>query len=268
MTAPDRPDGRLLAVARRYEPAVVTVVIVLVVLLVAPRVTDEGQEARSFAAPTFEPGSGGTDTAADPAEGAPVFSRPPATAARRTPPPATPATASQPSGTGPPPTVATIPPSSPLAPSRPLEVVETGWSGSASELPIAGFDVPDGSLPVSSAFGEPDRHTYLRLTGDQTVLTLELVNHPIGSRFPEDAAVWLCPITEGWEGERAMAPDDAPDYRCRRRVEGEAGDDSWTFDLARFDDPARRNGWVLVAPPESPDFQILFADPTAGDASD
>lgn len=247
-------DGRVLGVARRYEPALVAVVIVMVALLVAPRV---GRSGAGGAAATPVPRAGGGDGAvtsttstsrAAPASPFPTFAAlPPAVRPHTTPASPVPVTAI--------PTTTTT-----TAPPTPLRITESGWSGSDGGSPVAGADVPDGSLPVSIRLGQPDRRSYVRLAGSASLLTLAVTDDDLGSRFPENAAVWLCPIVDGgWQAAPAMADADAPAYDCTTKAVGRPGDDGWAFDFGAMNaDPAQPAGFALVAADGAADFQILF----------
>lgn len=253
MTDGRTADGRLLAVARRYEPAVVAVVMVLVALLVLPRVSSDGVLTASPALGIAQGVATTTTTTSVLSATAPLptFAALPSTVPPR------PAASS---ATSRPPRTTTT-----TAPVTPLRITESGWSGSDGGSPVAGADVPDGSLPVSMRLGAPDRRSYVMVSGTAPLLELVVVDDPVGSRFTDAAVVWLCPITQGgWNGEPAMSDDDAPIHACEAQVIGRPSDDGWTFDLSMLPERNRTNGFALVAGDGAADFQILFSDTSAG----
>ncbi len=248
----DDVDGRFLAIAGRYEPLVIAVALILVVLVVAPRVSSR-RAASNDQVSTLS-------TRRDRRAAQESAAEAPSDAAAGVFFPLTPADSPFVPPVAPPREVATPTTTKPIEPVA-LRVAEAGWSGSDGGLPAAGADVPDGSLPVSSRLGEPDRRTYVRLTGTATVLVLAVTSDPVGSRFTDAAVIWLCPITgSGWHAKKAMAEADAPAYDCTTHGVGTAGPEQWSFDLSRFGAPSRPNGFALVAAPGAAEFQILFAD--------
>lgn len=258
-----RPDPPLLAIARRYEPLVISVTVILVALLVVPNngaVVGAGPVVAAPAAPPplAPPALPG------PTEPVPL-TRPPNVTAQPVPPAPAPVARPRPAPSAAPPAPPTQEPEPSPTVQPPMgdviRVVEAGWTGNSSGVPLAGTDVPDGTLPVSVTLGSPDRRSLLRIEGRST--TLELAEHPdaIGTRFPDAAALWLCPLlSDEWEGTPNMAPDEAPEHDCEIHAVGVRVDEHWSFDLGVFG--ANVPTSLAVVPAEGAgDFQVLLSDP-------
>lgn len=256
MTDTNATDGPALAIARRYQPVIVSLAVILIALLVAPR-ADHGRRplaALPVAAPAAHDGHTEAPKIIETPSTGPsspaTFDAPPRTVRRS-------------STAEPPVPVLTPQPTTPVV--VPLQIVASGWSGADGGTPVAGADVPDGSLPVSSGTGEQGRRSYLKLKGTAHVLTLSVVSDPVGSRFAGNAAVWICPLAPAAAGvpiERAMPDANAPAYDCTTHVAGVPGAGAWTFDLASIAPASRTNGFALVPAEGASDFQILFGDTT------
>ncbi len=173
------------------------------------------------------------------------------------------------------------------------EVIKTGWwwrANDTSELPpeaSPGTDalppppppknVPEGSLPVAAALGEPENLTAIEFSFDAEpgavvssfVLSLRESEEP-GANVGADAEstkVAACAVTEPfWTGGEAAAWRAKPEFddgTCQPGVRGTDG--VWTFDLTSFagqwlgTDQVTSGSVVLVEqvePPES--FQVTY----------
>lgn len=150
---------------------------------------------------------------------------------------------------------------------EPLTLAATGWASASGGTPLADAGVPEATLPVGTRLGQPDKVSFVRLTGGATELVL--TEEPEGRRDTptgDAPAVQICQIEEpGWEEAGGQSFDDAPSWDAESCVAGVGGDDGrWVFDLATFADPADPRGFALVPTDEAPvDFQVAFVDTTA-----
>lgn len=275
--------GQIAAALGRYKPVVATVVAIVLLLSVLPhhRSTATSESASSVAAAKVSslPRRAAVGAAA-PAPGAAVAD--PATTVA----PAvgtigessaTPALASAlttaPSGgyadgTASAPTPYLSPPATTAAPptigsdALPLTVREGGWSTQEAGTPLSADGVPAGTLPVGTRVGRDDKRSFVRLSGDDTVL--RLTEDPTGSRSTAGvAAVQACQITSAvWaaKNEMAMGSADEPTWDPNRCVAGtRASDGTWTFDLSGFPTRSDGRGFALIPAPGGPiDAQVSF----------
>ena len=143
---------------------------------------------------------------------------------------------------------------------RPLTIVEAGWASAGGGTPVGSTGVPEGALPVAKRIGQVDKYSYVRLDGDEKVLTLSVV--PNGGRTTTGAVgVSICQITEGdWKEGTNVPSDAAPAYDAATCVAGDPGDGSaWNFNLVTFASPADPRGFALVPTGASIDYQINFS---------
>ncbi len=167
---------------------------------------------------------------------------------------------------------ATVAPTSdPSATRTPLRVLEGGWATTGAGTPAARTGVPADSFPVAAgADGATSRRSFVRLTGDTTVLTLRLRTDAGANVNDASAALAACVITDpSWAPREAIALDQAPAFDAKRCAKGARQvDGSWRFDLGAFGDRAGAAGFTLVPDPArvSSPFQIVF-DPNPGASS-
>jgi len=153
----------------------------------------------------------------------------------------------------------TVSPSADQTAVTPLTVAAKAWASREAGTPLAGTDVPAGTLPVGNRLGQVDKASFVRLSGTATSLTLTA--DPSGARNLAGAgSVQACPVTASWTAGDAMPLDQAPAYDTTKCVAGTHPDDSsWSFDLGAFADRAGGNGFALVPAPDAPvDFQVAF----------
>jgi hypothetical protein len=143
----------------------------------------------------------------------------------------------------------------------PLRIVGSGYASATAGTPLEPVSNPSATgLPVASE-GTDTKRSFLRLTGDDSVLRLKLATDPGANRFEPVAAVKACPITAAsWEPARAMTFSAAPAYDCMISVAGarDAATGEWTFDLHPFLGDALARGVALV-PASRGMFQVTFA---------
>ncbi len=140
-----------------------------------------------------------------------------------------------------------------------LSVAGYGWAARTGGTPFAHVGVPEGTMPVGNRVGQADKVSFVRLSGDGTVL--ELLEDAEGERaFSGDPSVVLCRILDPtWQEEEAMPWSDAPQWDGDDCVAGVRDAGRWTFDLAPLGEPAAMAGWALVPGPDAPvDFQVAF----------
>lgn len=141
---------------------------------------------------------------------------------------------------------------------QPLRVREAGWATRAAGTPLAAEGVPEKSLPVAKRVGQDDKQSFLRLSGNATVLTLRPT---AGGRSVENAIVRACPIAVGdWKASEGMAWDARPAFSTTNCVDGarNAGGE-WVFDLTSMPERLTAKGIALVPGGGSTiDFQIAF----------
>ena len=113
---------------------------------------------------------------------------------------------------------------------------------------------------MSKRIGQVEKYSYVRLDGDEKVLTLSVVAD--GGRTTTGAVgVSICQITEGdWKEGTNVPSDAAPAYDEATCVAGDGGDGtSWTFNLLTFSSPTDARGFALVPTGASIDYQINFS---------
>ena len=140
-----------------------------------------------------------------------------------------------------------------------LSVAYAVWASRTGGTPLAGSDIPAGSLPVGQRGGVLDKATFVRLQGSGSAFTLS--ENPDGRRTAVgEATVEVCQITErGWDGTDGMPLSDAPRWdpdACVAAAMSESG--TWTFDLTAFEQPSDDRGFALVPAVETVDFQVTF----------
>lgn len=171
------------------------------------------------------------------------------------------------------------------------ELVKTGWWWAGNETALdetavappqpSPPNVPQGTLPVAAAGGEPEKYAALefRLAGkpggyvEQAVLVLRENTDPGATLNVENATVLACPVTEQfWADGAAAAWKARPAYDCDLAAasgERDARTGLWTFDLTAIAalwtaEGHRGSGSVAlvegVEPPEA--FQVSFDGPT------
>ena len=143
---------------------------------------------------------------------------------------------------------------------KPLTIVAAGWASTGGGTPLGSTGVPEGALPVGKRIGQVDKYSYVRLEGEQKVLSVKV--SPDGARTTTGAiGVSICQITEGEWAEGANVPSDAaPAYDEATCVPGDPGDGTaWSFNLVTFSSPTDPRGFALVPTGESIDYQINFA---------
>ena len=165
--------------------------------------------------------------------------------------------------------------SSPVSPSpsldsgddepQPMRIVATAWASSTGGTPIPS-GVPEGTLPVGTRVGQVDKASYIRLSGDETMVVLnEVADGRRGSDF-ESSPVQACQITaSGWQTGESLSFDDAPAYDAKNCTEVTfGGNGTWTIQLGQFESPADNRGFALVPSAEAPlDFQVTFSSVAA-----
>ena len=141
---------------------------------------------------------------------------------------------------------------------EPLSIVSAGWASTAGGTPLGSTGVTAGTLPVGKRIGQVDKYSYVRLSGEEKVLTLALAD--AGRTTTGVVGVSICQITEaGWAEGENVPSDAAPDYDTSTCVPGDPGDGSaWTFNLVTFSSPTDARGFALVPTGDSIDYQVNF----------
>jgi hypothetical protein len=128
--------------------------------------------------------------------------------------------------------------------------------------------VPEGSLPVSAALGEPQNVAAVGIVlpsgMDVIQLAMTLAVTPDGQSNDGQAALQACPITSFWGPAEGGTWEDRPKADCERAAKGERNDDgSWTFDLTSMASDwvgQPSNGVLLTEASDAPaTFQVAFA---------
>lgn len=248
---------------RRYRPLVLTVVLTLGALRLAPG--GAGSQLTDLAAapgpPTTQPVGTVRDASAPAPSGAvsappttrlPALTPAPPNASRVVPTPA-------PARPGP---SATVPPARTPEPASedalaPPLVRYTAWATTDAGTPIAGFGVPANALPVANRLGQLTKASFVRTEGDWSALVLGI--DPDGTTPAPDLALRACAITTAdWEPGGEQRFEDVPEWddRC---TDGVMEGDEWSF---RLDEIEHRFGVAIVPGPDAPlDFQISLVDP-------
>ncbi len=134
------------------------------------------------------------------------------------------------------------------------------WASRTAGTPLASDGVPKGTLPVGTRAGQDDKLSYIRLSGDETVL--RLAEETTGRATVQGpAAVKACRITvAGWKEGEAIAIADAPPSDPNACVEGAKSPEGlWTFDLSSFPDRTDARGFALrPGKGAGVDFQVAF----------
>lgn len=146
----------------------------------------------------------------------------------------------------------------PAAAPEPLAIVATAWASASAGTPLAGYGVPPDSLPVGTRLNRTDKASFVRLTGDERLLTL--TTWPAGARAEASGKVSACAITTpDWAEGDAQSFSAAAKWDAEACVAGTRSDDgsSWSFDLDGID---LTHGVALVPGPGAPiDFQVAFS---------
>ena len=268
----------------RYRPIALTVAAILVAVAVLPGAT-EGSEA---APASFDSAPPAGDVDEEPPDDVPddVSGDVPAetTSSNQDDTPTTDAPSFTPptpsfDSTGPA-TSSAGPPTAPSGPSsapaggfasdaeeaEPISIVEWAWASATGGTPVP-HDIPEGSLPVGTLVGQPDKASYIRLTGDESQLVLtEMAEGRRGNAF-EESPVQACQIVEdGWEPGENQSFDDSPEHDPDDCVSvAPQPDGTWSIELLQFASPTDGRGLALVPAPDAPiDFQVTFSSMTGG----
>lgn len=240
----------------RYRPIAWTVIALVALAFYLPGRGEQAPDAQLTAPPATAPVAAPTPVSDPVADPGPPDPRPVTPAPVRLPDPIEPGP-SDPATPGPP---TTVPQPSPTpAASGPLAVGGFGWATRIPATPLPTDQVPDGAGPVANRLGAVDRITYLRLTGDGSLLRLD-EDGDAAREALGPAAVAACPILDpDWEEGSGQSFDDAPAWDDSACVAGSEVGDTWTFDLSGFGDVADGAGVVLLPTVDAPpDFQIAF----------
>lgn len=143
----------------------------------------------------------------------------------------------------------------------PLKIVGSTWASRQAGTPLAKQGVPDGTLPVGFRAVTDDKLSFIRLSGEQKILTL--VEDAAGKRETNGpTVVQLCPVTTpGWKDGEAIDIDGAPEWDSSKCVLGtvDAATGTWTFDLSSFPSPTDPKGFALVPGDGGGlDYQVTF----------
>lgn len=170
------------------------------------------------------------------------------------------------------------------------ELVKTGWWWAANDTPLdatvaappqpAAPNVPKGTLPVSSAGGDPEKFSALefKLSGkpggmvETAVLVLRENTEPGATVNADTAKILACPVTESFWADGASGQWKArPTYDCD--LASAAGERDprtrlWTFDLTPVaslwtsPDHQGSTSVALVEAADAPEsFQVAFDGP-------
>jgi hypothetical protein len=251
---------------RRYRPLLLTVVLTLGTLRLAP--DGAGPQLTGLATAPGPPTTQPVGAVRDASPPSPTqTSNPPTTRLPRL----TPAPA------GAPPVVTTPARSAPLAtapaartpepvsgaPSAPPIVRYTAWASTEAGTPIAGLGVPAQALPVSNRLGQLTKASFVRTEGEWSRLVLDVDAE--GTTPAPELSLRACAITTAeWQPGAEQRFEDAPEWddRC---TDGVSEGDKWSFRLEQID---HRFGVAIVPGPEAPlDFQISFRDPRPQEAT-
>lgn len=146
------------------------------------------------------------------------------------------------------------------APLRPLVVTAAGWSSTAGGTPLGSTGVPPGKLPVAKRLNQVEKYSYIRVDGEEKVLTLR--RSADGARTTTGVVgVSVCQITDaGWAEGENVPSDRAPKYNAQVCVAGEPAADgsSWSFNLLTFTSPTDARGLALVPTGASIDYQVVL----------
>jgi hypothetical protein len=120
--------------------------------------------------------------------------------------------------------------------------------------------VPAGTLPVGTRATQDDKLSFIRLSGDETILRLS--EDPAGARtISGPAVVQACPIqSAGWKEAEGEAFADAPQPDVSFCVEGTRSIEGvWSFDLSPFSERTGDRGFALrPGSGAGIDFQVAF----------
>jgi hypothetical protein len=142
----------------------------------------------------------------------------------------------------------------------PLTISAKLWATNGSGTPLATQDVPNGSLPVGKRVGQEDKRSYVRLSGTDTLLRLAEAGSG-RSTGGSVVSVQACRVTQAdWAEGSGVALSSAPAFEATSCVKGQrATDGVWEFDLSAYPDRADAKGFALVVAPDGGvDFQVNF----------
>ena len=146
------------------------------------------------------------------------------------------------------------------APLRPLVVTAAGWASTGGGTPLGSTGVPPGKLPVAKRLNQVEKYSYIRVDGEEKVLTLRRSTD--GARTTTgEVGVSVCQITDaGWAEGENVPSDRAPKYDAQVCVAGQPAPDgsSWSFNLLTFASPTDARGLALVPTGASIDYQVVF----------
>lgn len=143
---------------------------------------------------------------------------------------------------------------------QPLRIVAKAWASRTAGTPLASDGVPKGTLPVGARAGQDDKLSFIRLSGDETVLRLS-EDSTGRATVQGPAAVKACRITVAdWKEGEAIAIAAAPPSDPKACVEGAKSPEGvWLFDLSSFADRTDGRGFALLPGKGAGlDFQVAF----------
>jgi hypothetical protein len=153
---------------------------------------------------------------------------------------------------------------------QPLTITASGYSSRTGGTP-AEQNPPNNGLPVASAGNQDAKRSYIKLSGDTTLLRLKLVGDANQNINADAAALKICPIkTANWQPARGQALDSGPAFNADTCQAGKRVDaTTWDFDLEQFGRPSDVPGFTITrgAGATGNSFQVVFAPvalPTGG----
>lgn len=139
----------------------------------------------------------------------------------------------------------------------PLAVVASGYASSVGGTPLE-QDPGGGGLPVAATGGNDNKRSFIRLSGDETVLRLQEAAE--GGVRSDAGGVKACAITADWTPARGQALSAAPAFdvnNCATGIRDANG--LWTFDLSSFGPVGETKGFALTpAAGTASTFQVVF----------
>jgi hypothetical protein len=128
--------------------------------------------------------------------------------------------------------------------SGPLMIVASGYASRVGGTPLE-QDPGGGGLPIASTGGQDNKRSFIRLTGDETLLRLQ---ETASGQIRSDAGLLkVCLITGPWQPARGQALDAAPKFdsgNCSTGTRDANG--MWSFDLSSFGPVADIQGLAIT----------------------
>lgn len=144
-----------------------------------------------------------------------------------------------------------------------LRIAQSGYASALA--PTGAQQPPANGLPAEAIAGQVTKYSYIRLSGDASVLLLRTLSDDGTSMNAGAARMQLCRvITPNWKPQRGATTSEAPKYsnECLEGTRASGG--IWRFAFSSLFTPNAAEGWAIVpVTSDNATFRLTFATTAA-----